>query len=204
MQLQENKKQIHVVQNGAVILRATATWPQAVGTENRAFNQCYADAAQAYLHWAEHKQGEVLRREYVQSASGRMFGFRPTVCSLCSRVVWQQGRFLSVVTDSVRDSGVHGETPVCHRGADVWDMERGVMIPTKYFLTHLPALRALRVGGKRPEGLWLEADGVILYVNAGADGYAELRTGIQVDFVPRRGNVLQEVIPVLASNGEKA
>lgn len=203
MQLQENKKQIRVVQNGAVILRATATWTEVAGEEYRPFNQCYADAAAAYLHWAEHSQGEILRREYLQSAGGRMFGFRPMICSLCSRVVWQKGRFLSVVTDSVKDSGVHGETPVCHRGADVWDLARGVMIPAKYFLTHLPALRALRVGGKRPEGLWLEADGVVLYVNAGENGYAELRTGMQVEFVPRRGSSLQDVKPVLASNSEK-
>lgn len=200
MQLQENKRQIRVVQNGAVILRAAAAWTEAVGEEYRKFNQCYADAATAYLHWAEHKQGELLRREYLQRAGGRMFGFRPAVCSLSSRVVWQRGRFLSVVTDSVKDSGVHGETPTCHRGADVWDMARGVIIPTKYFLTHLPALRTLRVGGKRPEGLWLEEDGAVLYVNAGREGYAELHTGLKVDFVPRQGSALQDVVPVLASD----
>ncbi|MBR5881670.1 MAG: hypothetical protein IKZ16_08260 [Clostridia bacterium] len=203
MQLVQNQGQIRVVQSGAVILRAWAEWVTVDGGGCESFNRCYTDAANAYLHWAEHKQGEILRREYMQSSCGRMFGFRPMVCRMTSRVVWQKGRFLSVVTDSVRDSGVHGECPICHRGADVWDMERGVIIPAKYFLTHLPALRSLRVGGKKPEGLWLDEDGVVLYVNAGQNGYAEARTGLAVDFVPRRGSALQDVVPVQVGPTEK-
>lgn len=203
MQMENKSDQIRVVQNGAVILRAQAVWVTVCGEGQERFNQCYADAARAYLDWAEHKQGEVLKKEFLASSKGRMFGFRPMVCRMESRVVWQKGRFLSVVTDSVRDSGVHGEYPVCHRGADVWDMARGVIIPTKYFMTHIPALRPFRIDGKRPEGLWLDQDGVVLYSNAGADGYAEYRTGLQVDFVSRRGSALQDVVPVLAGSGDK-
>lgn len=202
MEFVRNERQIRVVQSGAVILRARAEWVTVGGEGHESFDRCYTDAALAYLQWAEHRQGEILRREYMQSSCGRMFGFRPAVCRMTSQVVWQKGRFLSVVTDSVRDSGVHGECPICHRGADVWDMGRGVIIPAKYFLTHLPALRAIRVGGKRPEGLWLDEDGVVLYVNAGQNGYCEVRTGLAVDFVPRRGSTLQDVIPVPARAGE--
>ena len=203
MQFISNQEQIRVVQSGAVILRARAEWVTVQGQGYERFNQCYTDAAQAYLQWAEHKQGEMLRREYMQSSCGRMFGFRPAICRMSSRVVWRKGRFLSVVTDSVRDSGVHGECPVCHRGADVWDMERGVIMPAKYFLTHLPVLRAWRVGGKKPEGLWLQEDGVVLYVNAGQSGYAEAHTGVLVDFVPRRGSALQDVVPIEVGAAEK-
>lgn len=203
MQFINNQEQIRVVQSGAVILRARAEWVTVQGEGHERFNQCYTDAARAYLQWAEHKQGEALKREYMQSSCGRMFGFRPVICRMSARVVWRKGRFLSVVTDSVRDSGVHGEWPVCHRGADVWDMERGVIMPAKYFMTHLPALRALRVGGKKPEGLWLDEDGVVLFVNAGQNGYAEVRTGIRVDFVPKRGSALQDVVPVEVGSAEK-
>ena len=56
----------------------------------------------------------------------------------------------------------------------------------------------MRVGGKRPEGLWIAEDGVVLYHNAGADGYAEYHTGIAVDFVPRKGSAEREYVPALA------
>ena len=56
----------------------------------------------------------------------------------------------------------------------------------------------MRVGGKRPEGLWIAEDGVVLYHNAGADGYAEYHTGIMVDFVPRKGSAEREYVPALA------
>ena len=201
--MQENKKQIRVVQNGAVVLRATAEWVTVAGQGNERFNACYTDAASAYLNWAEHKQGALLKKEYLAHAGGRMFGFRPMVCRFESHVVWEQGRFVSVISDSIKDSGVHGEYPVCHRGADVWDMACGVIIPFKSFLTHVPALRGLRVGGKRPEGLWLDGDGIVLYANAGERGYAELRTGIEVDFVSRRPGGEQQVVPALAKRPSK-
>ena len=186
------------MQGGAVVLRASAIYAALEGEGCERFNECYENAADAYLSWAEHKQGKMLREEYAAQSSARMFGFRPMLCRMEVRVVWQQGQFWSVVTDSVKDSGIKGEYPVCHRSAEVWDMARGVIIPTKYFLTHVPALRALRVGGKRPEGLWLDRDGVVLYHNAGTDGYAENRTGLYIDFVRRKGSSMQDFVPVLA------
>lgn len=198
MQIKQKSKQINVIQGGAVVLRARATYVSAEGGDFQTFNDCYERVTDAYLSWAEHKQGKTLREEYAAQGSDRMFGFRPMLCRMEVRVVWQEGRFWSVVIDSVRDSGVKGEYPVCHRNADVWDMEHGVIIPTKYFLTHVPELRALRVGGKRPEGLWLDRDGAVLYHNAGADGYAEYHTGLHIGFVPRKGSSVQDVIPVLS------
>ena len=198
MQFGQKTEQISVMQSGACVLRARASYVYAEGEGNERFNECYKNAAEAYLAWAEHKQGKMLREEYAARGSGRMFGFRPMMCRMDARVVWQRERFVSVVIDSVRDSGVKGEYPVCHRNADVWDMVRGVIIPPKAFLSGVPELRALRVGGKRPEGLWIAGDGVVLYHNAGADGYAEYHTGIAVDFVPRKGSAAQEYVPTLA------
>lgn len=203
MQFGQKTGQISVMQSGACVLRATASYVYAEGEGQERFNACYKNAAEAYLAWAEHKQGKILREEYAARKSDRIFGFRPMVCRMDARVVWQRERFVSVVIDSVKDSGVKGEYPVCHRNADVWDMVRGVIIPPKAFLSSVPELRALRVGGKRPEGLWIAEDGVVLYHNAGADGYAESHTGITVDFVPRKGSAAQEYVPVLASTVAK-
>ncbi len=200
MQIKQHSKQICVRQGTAVVLRARATYLSAEGEGCEAFNRCYEQSAMAYLTWAEHKQGKLLREEYAAQKDSRMFGFRPMLCSMDVRVVWQNGRFWSVVIDSVRDSGVRGEYPICHRTADVWDMGRGVMIPMKYFLTHVPDLRAFRVEGKRPEGMWLESDGVVLYHNATSKGYAEKRTGICLDFVPGKSFGMQEFVPVLAKS----
>ncbi|MBQ7378590.1 MAG: hypothetical protein IJW70_02785 [Clostridia bacterium] len=200
MQIKQNTKQVRVMQSGAVVLRAQATYVTAEGEGFEKFNACYENAAMAYLKWAEHKQGKMLQEEYATQKSDRMFGFRPMICRMDTRVVWQQGQFLSVVTDSIRNSGTPGEYPICHRNADVWDMGRGVVIPLKYFLMHVPALRGIRVGGKRPEGIWLEQDGAVLYHNAGADGYAELRTGLHIGFVPRKGGGVQDFVPVLADH----
>ena len=196
MDFKQKSRQIGVMQSGACVLRARVSYVQAEGEGHERFNDCYTKAAEAYLAWAEHKQGKLLREEYAAHGSGRMFGFRPMVCHMDVRVVWQRERFVSVVIDSVRDSGVKGEYPICHRNADVWDMVRGVIIPPRVFLTGVPELRGLRVGGKRPEGLWIAEDGVVLYHNAGADGYAEYHTGITVDFVPRKGSAEQEFVPV--------
>ncbi|MBE6675517.1 MAG: hypothetical protein E7594_01615 [Ruminococcaceae bacterium] len=198
MQIKQKSEQICVMQGGAVVLRARATYAAVEGGDCERFNECYEKTAKAYLAWAEHKQGKMLREEYAAQGSDRMFGFRPVLCSMDVRVVWQNDRFWSVVIDSVRDSGVRGEYPICHRNADVWDMQRGVIIPAKQFFVHIPALRSLRVGGKRPEGLWLDERGVVLYHNAGSDGYAEYHTGLQLDFVPAKGSGVQEYVPVLA------
>lgn len=198
MQIKQKSKQVCVMQSGAVVLRGTATWVYVADEGFERFNECYESIAGAYLSWAENKQGKLLREEYAAQKSGRIFGFRPMICRMESRVVWQEERFLSVVTDSVRDSGIKGEYPVCHRNADVWDMQRGVIIPLKHFLTHVPALRGLRVAGKRPEGLWLDTDGAVLYHNATADGYAEYRTGMRIGFVPRKGSAMQDFVPALA------
>ena len=203
MQFKQRTEQISVMQSGACVLRARATYPCCEEPESERFDACYENAARAYLAWAQNKQGKRLQEEYAAQKSSRMFGFRPMSCSMDVRVVWQRERFLSVVIDSVRDSGIRGEYPVCHRNADVWDMERGVILPLKHFLTYVPALRALRVGGKRPEGLWIAEDGVVLYHNAGADGYAELHTGIMVEFVPRRGSAARECIPVAAAGATR-
>ncbi len=200
MQIKQTTKQVCVMQSGAVVLRAQATFVRAEGGDFEKFNACYENAAMAYLSWAEHKQGKALREEYAAQKSNRMFGFRPMICRMQTQVVWQRGQFLSVVTDSIKNSGVTGEYPICHRSAEVWDMGRGAIIPLKYFLVHVPALRGLRVGGKRPEGIWLDQDGAVLYHNAGTDGYAELRTGLQVDFVPRRGGTMQDFVPILAES----
>ena len=196
MQFKQQTGQISVMQSGACVLRARASYVQAEGEGQERFNECYKNAAQAYRAWAEHKQGKLMREEYTAKKSDRIFGFRPMVCHMDVRVVWQRERFVSVVIDSVRYSGVKGEYPICHRNADVWDMVRGVIIPPKAFLSSVPELRALRVGGKRPEGLWIAEDGVVLYHNAGTDGYAEYHTGITVDFVPRKGSAEQEFVPV--------
>ncbi len=196
MQFKQQTGQISVMQSGACVLRARASYVQAEGEGQERFNECYKNAAQGYLTWAEHKQGKLMREEYTAKKSDRIFGFRPMVCHMDVRVVWQRERFVSVVIDSVKDSGVKGEYPICHRNADVWDMVRGVIIPPRVFLTSVPELRGLRVGGKRPEGLWIAEDGVVLYHNAGADGYAEYHTGITVDFVPRKGSAAQEFVPV--------
>ena len=203
MQFGQKTGQISVMQSGACVLRARASYVYTEQEGCERFNACYKNAAEAYLVWAEHKQGRVLREEYAAKKTGRMFGFRPMVCNMDVRVVWQRERFVSVVIDSVKDSGVKGEYPVCHRNADVWDMARGVIIPPKAFLVSVPELRPLRVGGKRPEGLWIAEDGVVLYHNEGADGYAEYHTGIQVDFVPRRGSAEREYVPIRA-NANKA
>jgi hypothetical protein len=48
--------------------------------------------------------------------------------------------------------------------------------------------------------LWIAEDGVVLYQNAGTDGYAEYHTGIAVDFVPRKGSAEREYVPT-ASHG---
>ena len=200
MDFEQKSRQISVMQSGACVLRARVSYVQAKGEGQERFNDCYRKAAEAYLAWAEHKQGKLLQEEYVAQKTDRMFGFRPMMCHMDVRVVWQRERFVSVVIDSVRDSGVKGEYPVCHRNADVWDMVRGVIIPPRAFLSSVPELRALRVGGKRPEGLWLAEDGVVLYHNAGADGYAEYQTGIAVDFVPRKGSAEREYVPT-ASHG---
>ena len=204
MQFKQNSKQVQVIEGGAVILRARASWVTAQDETCERFNTCYENAAMAYLSWAENRKGKTLKEEYAARKSDRMFGFRPMICRMETRIVWQQGDFLSVVIDSITDSGIKGEYPVCHRNADVWDMRRGLIIPMKHFLTHVPALRALRVGGKRPEGLWLDRDGAVLYHNATDKGYAEYHTGFCIDFVPRKGSVLQDFIPVLAEAMKKA
>ena len=198
MQFEQKTEQISVMQSGACVLRARVTYVYAKGEGQERFNAFYQNAARAYLSWAQNKQGRVLQEEYAAQKTDKMFGFRPMTCRLDVRVVWQSGCFASVVIDSVRDSGVKGEYPVCHRSAEVWDMARGVILPAKAFLHYVPGLRALRVGGKRPEGLWVAADGVVLYHNEGAEGYAEYHTGISVDFVPRKGGGAQDFIPVLA------
>lgn len=198
MQIKQKSRQICVMQGGAVVLRARATYVTVEGEGCERFNDCYEKTADAYLTWAEHKQGRALREEYAARKSDRMFGFRPMLCSMDVRVVWQSERFWSVVIDSVRDSGIRGEYPICHRNADVWDMQRGVIVPTKQFFAHVPELRRLRVGGKRPEGLWLDAGGAVLYCNEGSDGYAENHTGLYLDFVPAKGGGMQEYVPVLA------
>ena len=198
MQFEQKTEQISVMQSGACVLRARVSYVCAKGEGQERFNAFYQNAARAYLDWAQNKQGRILQEEYAARKSERMFGFRPMTCRLDVRVVWQNERFASVVIDSVRDSGVKGEYPVCHRSAEVWDMARGVILPAKAFLHYVPGLRALRVGGKRPEGLWVAADGVVLYHNEGAEGYAEYHTGISVDFVPRKGGGAQDFIPVLA------
>ena len=198
MEFLRKNKQVRVMQGGATVLRAQASWIAVQEEGHESFNECYEGAAMAYLSWAQNKQGRVLQEEYAAQKPDRMFGFRPMLCNLEISEVWQQGRFLSVVIDSVKNSGIRGEYPVCHRSADVWDMERGVILPLKLFLTHVPELRGLRVQGKRPEGLWLDRDGIVLYHNDHASGYAENRTGIRVDFVPRRQGREQDMIPVLA------
>lgn len=198
MKFGQKTEQISVMQGGACVLRARASYVYAQGEEHKRFNDCYKNAAQAYLSWAENKQGKLLREEYAAQKTDRIFGFRPMVCHMDVRVVWQRERFVSVVIDSVKDSGVKGEYPVCHRNADVWDMVRGVIIPPRAFLASIPELRSVRVGGKRPEGLWIAEDGVVLYHNAGTDGYAEYHTGIAVDFVPRKGSAEREYVPTLA------
>lgn len=198
MQFEQKTEQISVMQSGACVLRARVTYVCAKGEGQERFNAFYQNAARAYLSWAQNKQGRVLQEEYAAQKTDKMFGFRPMTCSLDVRVVWQSGRFASVVMDSVRDSGIKGEYPACHRCAEVWDMARGVILPAKAFLHYVPGLRALRVGGKRPEGLWVAEDGVVLYHNEGAEGYAEYHTGISVDFVPRKGGGAQDFIPVLA------
>lgn len=202
MQFEQKTEQVSVMQSGACVLRARATYVCAKGEGQERFNACYQDAARAYLSWAQNKQGKLLQEEYTARKSERMFGFRPMMCSMDVRVVWRSERFVSVVIDSVRDSGVKGEYPICHRNADVWDMERGVILPPKAFLSSIPTLRGVRVGGKRAEGLWVAEDGVVLYHNEGADGYAEYHTGIRVDFVPRKGSGAQEFIPVLAQKAQ--
>ncbi|MBQ2807255.1 MAG: hypothetical protein IJF08_09410 [Clostridia bacterium] len=204
MQIKQVTKHVNVIESGAVVLRARATYVAVVGVGYEKFNDCYQKAAEAYLSWAQNKQGKLLREEYAARKTDRIFGFRPMLCHMDVRVVWQQERFWSVVVDSVRDSGVNGEYPVCHRSADVWDMQRGVIIPIKHFLTHIPALRGQRVGGKRPEGLWLDESGVVLYHNAASDGYVEFHTGMHVDFVPKRGGAMQDFVPVLADFIKKA
>ena len=198
MQFEQKTEQISVMQSGACVLRARVSYVCAVEEGQERFNAFYQNAARAYLDWAQNKQGRILQEEYAARKSERMFGFRPMTCRLDVRVVWQNERFASVVIDSVRDSGVKGEYPICHRNADVWDMERGVILPPKAFLSSIPTLRGVRVGGKRAEGLWVAADGVVLYHNEGAEGYAEYHTGISVDFVPRKGGGAQDFIPVLA------
>ena len=203
MQFKQKTEQVSVMQSGACVLRARASYIYCEEQGNERFNECYENAAHAYLAWAHNKQGKRLQEEYAAQKNSRMFGFRPMACSMDVRVVWQRERFVSVVIDSVRDSGIKGEYPVCHRNADVWDMERGVILPLKHFLTYVPALRGLRVGGKRPEGLWVAEDGVVLYHNAGAEGYAEFHTGIAVEFVPRRGSVAREYIPAAVSGVPK-
>ena len=201
MQFEQKTEQISVMQSGACVLRARASYVCAKGEGQERFNAFYQNAARAYLDWAQNKQGRILQEEYAARKSERMFGFRPMTCRLDVRVVWQNERFASVVIDSVRDSGVKGEYPICHRNADVWDMERGVILPPKAFLSSIPTLRGVRVGGKRAEGLWVAEDGVVLYHNEGAEGYAEYHTGISVDFVPRKGGA-QEFIPVLAQKAQ--
>lgn len=203
MEFSRHTKQVRVMQGGATVLRAQANWISAPETGHERFNECYQGAAMAYLSWAQNKQGRVLQEEYAAQKPDRMFGFRPMICNLEITDVWQEGRFLSVVIDSVKNSGIRGEYPICHRSADVWDMQRGVIMPLKLFLTHVPELRGLRVQGKRPEGLWLDRDGVVLYHNGSATGYAENRTGIRVNFVPRRGGVAQDLIPVLAPDASR-
>lgn len=198
MQIKQICKHANVMERGAIVLRARASYVQLEGEGYERFNECYEKAAMAYLSWAQNKQGKVLREEYAARKSDRIFGFRPMLCHMEARMVWQQDRFCSVVVDSVKDSGIRGEYPICHRSADVWDMQRGVIIPTKYFLTHVPELRPLRVGGKRPEGLWLDESGVVLYHNAAGGGYAEQHTGLHVGFAPKKGGALQDVVPVLA------
>ena len=198
MQFEQKTEQVSVMQSGACVLRARATYVCAKGQGQERFNAFYYNAAQAYLAWARNKQGKLLQEEYAAGNRERMFGFRPMMCRMDVRVVWQNERFASVVMDCVRDSGVKGEYPVCHRNADVWDMERGVILPLKTFLTCIPELRTLRVGGKKAEGLWVAEDGVVLYHNEGTEGYAEYHSGISVDFVPRRGSGAQDFIPVLA------
>lgn len=203
MQIKQHTKQVRVMQNGAVVLRAQATYISLEGEQHRSFNTCYENAAMAYLSWAENKLGKTLQEEYAAQKSDRIFGFRPMVCRMETRAVWQRDCILSVVTDSVKDSGMQGEYPVCHRSADVWDLQRGVMIPLKYFLTHVPALRPIRVKGKRPEGIWLNSDGAVLYSNATSEGYAEIHTGLHIDFVAKRGGGLQDFVPVLADSTKK-
>ena len=198
MQIKQICKHANVMERGAIVLRARATYVQLEGEGYEKFNACYEQAALAYLSWAQNKQGKILKEEYAARKSDRIFGFRPMLCHMEMRVVQQQGRFWSVVVDSIKDSGIRGEYPICHRSADVWDMQRGVIIPMKYFLTHVPELRPLRVGGKRPEGLWLDQGEVVLYHNAVSGEYAEQHTGLHIDFAPKKGNGLQDVVPVLA------
>ena len=89
MQFEQKTEQISVMQSGACVLRARATYVCAVGEGQERFNAFYRNAARAYLSWAQNKQGRILQEEYAARKSERMFGFRPMMCSMDVRVVWQ-------------------------------------------------------------------------------------------------------------------